>query len=179
MNALVCDPRATLLPHCCCCYLLVASSIFILAANARAACYRNLLAQCGYCASVSSFSFSSCYCRCRLLCCRKLLQHLRASLMNNVAFLDSHRMHRGKHHPETTLILWSIPAQNTISLGQCTLRLESPLGGHKDSLIDEANGAPSAWRWAGSKMEKVQLLHGVYSVALKWNNYFQNVYNSF
>lgn len=121
MNALVCDPRATLLPryrYCyCCCYLLVASSIFILAANARAACYRNLLAQCGYCASVSSFSSSSCYCWCRLLCCRKLLQHLRAPLMNNVAFLDSHRMHRGKHHPETTLILWSIPAQNTISLG--------------------------------------------------------------
>lgn len=129
MNALVCDPRATLLPrccygYCCCCYLLVASSIFILAANARAACYRNLLAQCGYCASVSSFSSSSCYCRCRLLCCRKLLQHLRASLMNNVGSLDSHRMHRGKHHPETTLILWSIPTQNTISLGA----LHTPFG---------------------------------------------------
>lgn len=72
-----------------------------LGGQARAACYRNLLAQCGYCASTSlpgsaaTFATSA-FCSVAANCCSDLAAL--ASLMKNVA-QETH------HHPETTLIL--------------------------------------------------------------------------
>jgi len=83
------------------------TSIFL---DSRAACYRNLLAQCGYCASnLAAFVASVC-------CLAAVLQLLlfatvrctiasQCIAMKNVYHIGQETYHKYWHHPEITLVL--------------------------------------------------------------------------